>query len=212
MSDTTTTQTDLTPAQAKEAIRAALPVTLKYEADFVPWSQSRSSEGKKPDTKGRTPGDGKGHYPAPNLRDLNLNWIVTFTARGGQKLSTAYMQGIAHIPGYRPLAVVTVDDYETIRHTCETGTLAWMGTNTGHTYKGKPLPKPDMVDVIGCLCLDAEVLNYDGFEGWASDMGMDADSRKAEAIYQACLKNALALRNLLGEGLLAQISELARQL
>ena len=45
--------------------------------------------------------------------------------------------------------------------------------------------------------MDSDVLNYDCFEDWADCMGMDTDSRKAEDIYNACMKIALKLRQLI---------------
>lgn len=52
---------------------------------------------------------------------------------------------------------------------------------------------PSLEDVMHCILLDADVLNYATFEDWAPDLGYDPDSRKAYEIYQACLKIGLRL-------------------
>lgn len=57
-------------------------------------------------------------------------------------------------------------------------------------------PKPG--DVLNCLILDASGVDQP-FEDWASDLGYDPDSRKAEAVYRACQDTRYKLRDLLGE-------------
>lgn len=49
---------------------------------------------------------------------------------------------------------------------------------------------PELKDVLENLFSDAEAADYDTFEAWADAYGMDSDSRKAEATYHACRKNA----------------------
>ncbi len=56
----------------------------------------------------------------------------------------------------------------------------WMGVAHGKT-------KPTAGDVMECLCNDAaSIENADSFEDWAADLGMDTDSRRAEALYKRC--------------------------
>lgn len=58
--------------------------------------------------------------------------------------------------------------------------------------------KPKTIEVMSGLLLDASGVAYgQSFEEWASDYGYDTDSRKAEAIYQACREQTEALRNFL---------------
>ena len=59
--------------------------------------------------------------------------------------------------------------------------------------------KPELRDVLYSLSMDASVLDSSCFEEWANELGYEADSRKAEGIYKACLDIALKLRNALGE-------------
>lgn len=59
-------------------------------------------------------------------------------------------------------------------------------------------PKPTLEDVLYCLFNDASALET-CFEDWACEYGYDIDSRKALAIYQACVDNGLKLRSALGK-------------
>lgn len=69
-----------------------------------------------------------------------------------------------------------------------------------------PQYRPEAAGVLYCLASDAGgVQNSRGFEDWAADLGYDADSRKAEAIYRACCDMALALQRWLGLEKYAQL-------
>ncbi len=59
--------------------------------------------------------------------------------------------------------------------------------------------EPEAADVLDCLLSDSDVENAQGFEDWAGNLGFDPDSRKAEKIYNACLKSAEKLRRFLGD-------------
>ena len=64
--------------------------------------------------------------------------------------------------------------------------------------------EPTAADVLNCLASDAasvENNNLTGFEGWASDLGYDPDSRKAEKIFKTIEKQAERLKKFLGEEL-----------
>lgn len=58
--------------------------------------------------------------------------------------------------------------------------------------------EPDAEGVLDCLLSDASGIDQD-FESWASDLGYDTDSRKAEAIYKECQKQTEKLKRLLGD-------------
>ncbi len=64
---------------------------------------------------------------------------------------------------------------------------------------------PTAADVLNCLASDADVEQAESFEEWASNLGYDADSRRAEKIYQFCVKQTKALRMLLGDELFEAI-------
>jgi hypothetical protein len=72
-------------------------------------------------------------------------------------------------------------------------------------------PKP--AEVLGRVC--AEYLDARGtsFEDWASNLGYDSDSRKAERIYQECWDNEAKLFRLgINADVRAKLAELANRL
>jgi hypothetical protein len=59
--------------------------------------------------------------------------------------------------------------------------------------------EPDAADVLNCLASDASGYeNARSFEEWASELGFDADSRKAERTYREVERQAQQLRAFLG--------------
>ena len=162
---------------------------LLVKSEFIPWSQSRSF---KPNAK-------------PTER--SLNWRVTLERDGRAILTADYSAGIGHAPCYKKLPVfgrgLTRDDIALLEYETEKGFEARQASTA--IFKGKPIA-PATADVLYSLATDADVLNYSTFEEWAETFGYDADSRSAEAIYRECLKQALALRNGLGESLLADLA------
>lgn len=144
-------------------------IDLKFQ--FVPFSQSRNKGNKHP----------------------SINWLVTLR----EGFTVEYMQGSAHTPAYQKPSTFPnsqkVDRHTTdrrIHEECETGQV----TNRyyGHTTRINLAP-PLTKDVMQSLLLDADVLNYAGFEAWATEFGYDPDSIKAQKIYQECLATALKL-------------------
>ena len=62
--------------------------------------------------------------------------------------------------------------------------------------------EPTTEDVLDCLASDAgSMINAQTFEDWASELGYDTDSRKAEKIYKACDRQKDNLERLLDGGL-----------
>ncbi len=58
---------------------------------------------------------------------------------------------------------------------------------------------PTTEDVLNCLILDAASIEASGgFEDWASDLGFDTDSRKAERSYKCTKRAATNLERFLG--------------
>lgn len=147
---------------------------------FVPWSQSRNKGEKSP----------------------SLNWRVTINQPEGQGTRALlkdidYMAGSAHCPSYD----TAVDRNTVVRYECENGHKFRNGA-VGSLIK----IEPDFVDVLYSLARDADVLNFSDFEGWASEMGYDPDSRKAEKTYRACMDIAERLRAGLGEAGLNELT------
>ena len=126
----------------------------------------------------------------------SLNWVVTILREGRIVLATDYGPGCGHCPSYKQNDNTTQNDIR-VKSECDTG--MWCG--------GNKKIKPNFCDVLAGLMNDADVLNNSTFEEWAVDFSYDTDSRKAEAIYRACLEIALKLRNSLGEDGLSKLRE-----
>lgn len=165
-----------------EATLARHGVTMT--AQFVPWSKSRNKDQK----------DDRGN------RRMSLNWLVTIFANGAPVLTTDYMAGEGHCPSYKQNAFRSMDYDRALQHECETGRAS--------TVSGKPI-LPSLADVMHSLLLDASAIDCATYEDWAADFGYDADSRKGEAMYRACLDHALRLRRALGDAILQQLREAA---
>mgnify|MGYP001769558210 CR=1 FL=1 len=66
----------------------------------------------------------------------------------------------------------------------------------GYGITGEPKPE----DVLNALASDSSgVENARSFEDWASEYGYDTDSRKAEKIYNVCVKQSEKLKSFLGD-------------
>ena len=70
----------------------------------------------------------------------------------------------------------------------------------GYGHKGA---EPTTAEVLSCLADDSTV--SDDFEDWCSDLGYDADSRKAEKTWKACQHIRKRLLNFLGGDLYTQL-------
>lgn len=182
----TETETTETPAQAIDRVAGELGLTMS--ASFVPWSQSRNAKEKSP----------------------SLNWQVTISKNGRAILSTDYDAGCGHCPASkasvkRAGSHGSVMRESMIKWECENGKAAWCIESIDHISGiGKPL-LPEFRDVLASLSMDSDVLDAGEFEEWASNLGYDSDSRKAESIYRACLNIALKLRASLGDDGLARL-------
>jgi hypothetical protein len=180
----------------RKALLARLGITMT--AEFVPWSQSRNSK--------RADIDGKPW--------LSLNWRVTLLKRNtghgpsatpAPILTTEYGAGVGHCPAYKaPVSRLghqhSVMRHEAIMREIETGRPA-SGLDGSKPFM------PDVLDVVASLLMDSEAIDCGTFEEWASNLGYDTDSRKAEATYRACLEIGLKLRAALGDTALAELRE-----
>lgn len=156
----------MTHTQA-QITKTLVSMGLSLEATFIPWSQSRNRDEKT----------------------RSINWIVTLKRLGKRAVTTDYMQGIGHIPGYdyrKALSRIYEEDYH---RTCE----------TGKTCGSKRIPKPTLVDVVYAFLLDSEGSHHPNFEEWADECGYDPDSRTAERIYQDCVKITIQFHQMFTE-------------
>jgi len=171
---------------------------LAVKADFIPWSKSRHA------------GD----------KDRSLNWKVglwrrtTITNVSGYSftdrliLTTFYTAGIAHCPSYSQFDHRTIYAVEAIEAETEHGKAVTDKPGFMRRF-GQPI-LPDPCDVLYSLSCDADAIDYSTFDAWATNYGLDVDSRKAEKTWRDCLEIGLALRNGLGEDGLRKLREAAQ--
>ncbi len=149
--------------------------------------------------------------PQAFVKDPQLHWSIKLQ-KGRAQLVTDYHQGVGHVAGYQQYHKTKYDKRmaeEGYRKTCETGKLWRLMPNSEYWHPLKESqPAPSLTDVLHCLVSDSDVLNFSSFEDWANEFGYEPDSRKAEATYHACLKNSLALKNLIGSSNLEKLGEL----
>lgn len=155
---------------AKAIEALATELGLSMTTEFVPWSSSRNKGEKQP----------------------SLNWIVTIHKGNRVVWSGDYGAGMGHCPSYKQRITAEVD--YAVKAECHDGRAYVARGNR----IGKPI-LPAFADVIHSLMCDSSAIDHASFDDWASDYGYDIDSRKAEAIYRACLAIALAFRNALGD-------------
>lgn len=72
----------------------------------------------------------------------------------------------------------------------------------GFGHNGK---QPKVADVLDCLSSDASSVEGNDFDSWASDLGFDADSRKAKRTYDTCVRQMRALGRFLGPDAYAEL-------
>ena len=84
----------------------------------------------------------------------------------------------------------------------------WLTTyfSKGLLFNGEA---PNVDEVLDCLASDAQGIDQE-FEDWASDLGYDPDSRKAEKVYKNIQRESEKLKNLLGEKAYKTLLEVER--
>lgn len=174
-----------------EAVIAELG--LSVDAEFVPWSRSRSFDPKIAEKK--------------HVNGRALNWRVTLKRGDRAVLTTDYSAGIAHCPAYKRLfkGRWTIDVVDAVIHETEHGKEARGSEMSVGTTGAAILPDP--VDVIWSLASESDVLDYPTYEEWADCFGLDPDSRKGEASYRSCIEIALKLRAAISEDGLKKLRE-----
>lgn len=103
-------------------------------------------------------------------KDKMDHWRVTLTRDGGS-IETAYSAGFGHRAAK---VTITSRGKETI----------------------KVLKPPTTGNVVAALFLDASCVDGETFEGFASNLGYDTDSRKALECYLACQQAGNNLRRM----------------
>ena len=120
-----------------------------------------------------------------------------------------YSQGIGHVPGYNAIAGrrgLTNDQWsyrQELEGAAETGKYP----NRHSFYCPRiPLPGPSAADFLHSIVMDNP--HDESFEDWAANLGYDSDSRRAEEIWRACIKQTRGAESVLGKPLLAEIAKL----
>lgn len=153
----------------------------------------------------------------------SLNWRVSFSRHGKTQkditpfLVTDYSQGVGHCPAaklnlshiapasWRERHRKAAEDIE-----IETGKVSSVPRDRmAPRATSKPVPPPSIGEVMQSLAREADVLDYGGFEDWASSLGYDTDSRSAESIYRACIDTTTKLRAYLGANVLEELKLVA---
>lgn len=165
-----------------------------YLAEFVPQNVSRHRDEKEP----------------------TLNWKITLRRRAvhGVVFMCDYMQGIGSVPGW-PMGLSmrnrSVDEdnmLKLFKRAAIDGKYPHRYHVNAAFYTMRELPKPELRDILYSLVADSDVLETSGFEDWASNLGYDTDSRKAEATYRDCIDYALRFKALVGQENLDKLRDL----
>lgn len=179
-----------------DAKRLESEFALRVKAEFIPFSQSRNA----------------------NTDFKSLNWRVTLQTcpthpvageiHWRDVLTTEYSAGTGHCPGDK-LKLGKYEKRSVIAAEIETGRAhTWpnWAQSARAIVPASPI-MPDAANVVYSLIMDAEVIDYAGFEDWAANFGYDTDSRKGEQIYRDCLEIGLKLRAIIGDAKLSALRE-----
>lgn len=154
------------------------------EGEFIPFSKSRNA--KEP------------HY--------SLNWRGRIKRLNRTVIEADYSAGEGHLKSYKFNARRTLGYDGALRLEAETGYPHRVGT----IFKNRKRHEFPADSFLSCIAMDCDVLDYSSFEDWAESIGYGSDSRKAEAIYRACLEQALPMRTALGEPDFTTFTQLGR--
>ncbi len=139
--------------------------------------------------------------------DLQIKWSVTLN-RNGSILQIPYFQGIGHFPwgrdkkGMKP-GFVSVYHDETARKSLERGKVF----SESMKYVGATWPKPAIEEILHCLVMELDVLDYPDRREWAENLDFGSDSIKGKEAYDLCLKQSLGLRQLFTSNELESLKE-----
>lgn len=129
-------------------------------------------------------------------------WRVTVT-RGKQSWSTDYQSGIGHRKMDR---AVERNGWERFYTDARGGIHFRNAEDVAEQGFSKPVP-PSAADVLSCVLSEA-CSGEDTFEAFCDDMGLDTDSRKALATWEACVAIRDAMIRVLGRELYEALSRL----
>jgi hypothetical protein len=126
-------------------------------------------------------------------------------SRANRRYTFPFYQGLAHCKRGKPLPS---QPREVMTQSLARAIRGPYGKLTVADCEGYVIPtEPTLKSVLYCLQSDAQAGDHLLFEDFASDLGYDPDSRKAEATWRACQAIRGELRKLLGEEFEAFMSE-----
>lgn len=158
----------------KEITNTLEQMGFKFDFEFIPYSKSRNA----------------GEWES-------INWKVTVSHKNRTKpLVVDYSQGIGNLPKYLQ-GKRTFSVSRAIRKAIETGKL--YDPNSSYAIPKGKVSAPSAADIMYSLHLDGSP-DFDAlsFEEWASDLGYDTDSRKAEQIFGECRRIGAWIRGAIG--------------
>lgn len=187
---------DMTPDQARVAlVEIAERRRLTLEVDFVPWSRDQCDA--------RPEGiDGK------PWRCICWHYVLDRQHADAPMLHGMYRQGVGHIQYSRKVRPRTVEALDLETAAIERGGQLTREKNArvivlrpGDVNRGvyATIAVPTIADILGCLLLDSEAIDYAGFEDWANQFGYNPDSIKARDTWMTCVETGLKLRQMLGD-------------
>lgn len=149
------------------------------------------------------------HIPT-TTKDLKLKYVVHVFYKEQLIITSEYSMGVGHIPGYSLFGgrgAHTIHDMEMLGTILSTGKGRITKPHGGTVFKDGPAILPELKDVLYCLVQDGQAIEYLSFEDWAIEYGYDADSRKAEDIYNTCRDIGNTLRIKLGYEMLNELRD-----
>ena|ERR1700733_16315364 len=121
-----------------------------------------------------------------------------------RSLTTSYKSGIGH---RKNVPYVKREGASTWRDTKTHAILATSAEDAARKgYTTQVAPK--LADVLHCLLSDASSVDGETFIDWASNYGLNADSRQGLDTYLACQKTLVDLRRMLGYELYNELRQL----
>lgn len=122
-------------------------------------------------------------------------WVVTFT-----NTTTNRSESFDYFTGYG-CGPLPTDKWLNEMKNIRPGTKDRLIDKTimpriAHEWAEKMKWAPDPIEILWAIARDGDA-NQESFDDWAANFGYDADSRKAEKIYNACRENFFKLRKIM---------------
>lgn len=153
---------------------------VSMDTVFIPYSKSRHATDKPA-------------WPS-------LNWKVTIKVDGRQVIATEYSAGSGHCPASKEEIADRWHRRKRVEYEIENGFATFTECSDDWVRGDKKRPiLPALSDVLYSFSMDATAINEASFADWASSLGYDTDSIKANEIWKTCIEIGLKLRAALGE-------------